>query len=155
MLGYLNNEKATNEVIVDGWFKTGDIAMLDEDGFITITGRLSRFSKIGGEMVPHMKVEEVLSKLLDQTPDDDSDDVLHVAVTAVPCEKKGEKLVVLYTTSHVSVDEMRQALTDTGLPNLFVPAADGFHKVDSLPLLGTGKLDLRGIKEMAAEIYGG
>ena len=153
MLGYLNNEKATNEVIVDGWFKTGDIAMLDEDGFITITGRLSRFSKIGGEMVPHMKVEEVLSKLLDQTPDDDSDDMLHVAVTAVPCEKKGEKLVVLYTTSHKSVDEMREALTGEGLPNLFVPSADSFHKVETLPLLGTGKLDLRGIKEKAAEIY--
>ena len=154
MLGYLNKEEATKEVIVDGWFKTGDMAMIDEDGFITITGRLSRFSKIGGEMVPHLKVEEVLSKFLDQTPEDDSDDDLHVAVTAVPDTKKGERLVVLYTTTHKSPDEMRQALTDAGLPNIFIPSADSFHKVDKLPLLGTGKLDLRGIKDMAAEIYG-
>jgi 1-acyl-sn-glycerol-3-phosphate acyltransferase len=153
MMGYLNNEAATREVIVDGWFKTGDMAMIDEDGFITITGRLSRFSKIGGEMVPHLKVEEVLSEFLDQTPDDDSDDGLHVAVTAVPDEKKGERLVVLYTTAHKSVDEMRQRLIDASLPNIFIPSADSFHKVDALPLLGTGKLDLRGIKDMAAEIY--
>lgn len=153
MLGYLNKEEATKEVIVDGWFKTGDMAKLDEDGFITITGRLSRFSKIGGEMVPHLKVEEVLSKLLDQTPDDDADDILHVAVTAVPDVKKGERLVVLYTVDHKTPDEMRQALTDAGLPNIFIPSADSFHKVDSLPVLGTGKLDLRGIKDTAKEIY--
>jgi acyl-[acyl-carrier-protein]-phospholipid O-acyltransferase/long-chain-fatty-acid--[acyl-carrier-protein] ligase len=104
-------------------------------------------------MVPHLKIEEVLSKLLDQTPDDDADDDLHVAVTAVADEKKGERIVVLYTTSHKSPDEMRQALTDEGLPNIFIPSADSFHKVDSLPLLGTGKLDLKGIKETAAEIY--
>ncbi len=153
MLGYLNNEEATREVIVDGWFKTGDMAMIDEDGFITITGRLSRFSKIGGEMVPHLKVEEVLSKFLDRTPSDDSDDALHVAVTAVADAKKGERLVVLYTTSHKTADEMRQELTGSGLPNIFIPSADSFHKVDSLPLLGTGKLDLKGIKETANEIY--
>jgi len=153
MLGYLNKPEATAEVIVDGWFKTGDMAMIDDDGFITITGRLSRFSKIGGEMVPHLKVEEVLSKFLDSTPDDDSDDALHVAVTAVPDEKKGERLVVLYTTNHKSVDEMREVLKEAGLPNIFIPSADSFHKVDSLPLLGTGKLDLKGIRETAAEIY--
>ena len=150
MLGYLNNEEATKEVIVDGWFKTGDMAMIDDDGFITITGRLSRFSKIGGEMVPHLKVEEVLTRLLDQTPEDDSDDVLHVAVTAVACEKKSERLVVLYTTTHKSPEEMRAALKEAGLPNIFIPSEDSFHKVDSLPLLGTGKLDLKGIKETAA-----
>jgi acyl-[acyl-carrier-protein]-phospholipid O-acyltransferase/long-chain-fatty-acid--[acyl-carrier-protein] ligase len=153
MLGYLNKPEATDEVIVDGWFKTGDMAMIDEDGFITITGRLSRFSKIGGEMVPHLKVEEVLSKFLDRTPDDDSDDALHVAVTSVADEKKGERLVVLYTTSHTTPDEMREELKGAGLPNIFIPSADSFHKVDSLPLLGTGKLDLRGIKDMATEIY--
>lgn len=154
MLGYLNNEAATKEVIVDGWFKTGDMAMIDDDGFITITGRLSRFSKIGGEMVPHLKIEEVLSEFLDQTPTDDADDGLHVAVTAVPDERKGERLVVLYTTSHKSPDEMRQQLMDSKLPNIFIPSVDSFHKIDALPLLGTGKLDLRGIKDTAAEIYG-
>ena len=142
-----------SEMCIRDRFKTGDMAMIDEDGFITITGRLSRFSKIGGEMVPHLKVEEVLSKFLDTTPDDDSDDVLHVAVTSVPCDRKGERLIVLYTTSHKTADEMRQELTDAGLPNIFIPSADSFHKVDSLPLLGTGKLDLKGIKETAQEIF--
>ena len=64
MLGYLGREDLTNEVVVDGWYKTGDVAEIDEDGFIKITGRMSRFSKIGGEMVPHIKVEEVLTKFM-------------------------------------------------------------------------------------------
>ena len=153
MLGYLNKKEATDEVIVDGWFKTGDMARIDEDGFITITGRLSRFSKIGGEMVPHLAVEEVLSKFLDQTPDDDSDDILHVAVTSVPDDKKGERLVVLYTVDHKTPDEMRDVLSGEGLPNIFIPSAANFHRVDKLPILGTGKLDLRGIKDMANELY--
>ena len=129
------------------------MAKIDEDGFITITGRLSRFSKIGGEMVPHLAVEEVLSKFLDQTPDDDSDDILHVAVTSVPDDKKGERLVVLYTVDHKTPDEMRDVLSGEGLPNIFIPSAANFHRVDKLPILGTGKLDLRGIKDMANELY--
>jgi len=152
MKGYLNKPEATKEVIVDGWYKTGDVAKLDEDGFITITGRISRFSKIGGEMVPHMQIEEVLSKFLDRTPDDDSDDHLSVAVTAVPCKRKGERLIVLYTCNHKTVDEMKTRLTDEGLPNMFIPSAESFFKIDELPILGTGKVDLKGIKDKAVEI---
>jgi len=58
-----------------------------------------------------------------------------------------------YTTEHKTVDEMRDALKEAGLPNIFIPSADSFHKVDALPILGTGKLDLKGIKETAAKIY--
>ena len=152
MKGYLNNPEATNEVVVDGWYKTGDVAKLDEDGFITITGRISRFSKIGGEMVPHLKIEEVLSLFLDRTPEDDSDDHLAVAVTAVPDEKKGERLIVLYACDHKSVDEMTAALSEAGLPNVFIPSAKSFFKVDELPILGTGEIDLKGIKDKAAEL---
>src|SRR5678816_2873969 len=61
MAGYLNQPERTAEVMRDGWYVTGDIASIDEDGFIFITDRLSRFSKIGGEMVPHLKVEEAVS----------------------------------------------------------------------------------------------
>jgi len=136
---------------VNNWAPT---AMIDDDGFITITGRMSRFSKIGGEMVPHMKIEEVLSRALDTTPDDDSDDHLLVAVTAVPCKKKGERLIVLYTVKDATSESMQQALKDDGLPNLFIPSADSFFLVDNVPLLGTGKLDLSGIKEKALELAG-
>ncbi|MDB4766514.1 MFS transporter [bacterium] len=152
MKGYLNNPEATNEVIIDGWFKTGDVAKLDEDGFITITGRISRFSKIGGEMVPHLKIEEVLSEFLDRTPDDDSDDHLTVAVTAVPDVKKGERLIVLYACDHKTVDEMKAKLSEAGLPNVFIPSSDSFFQVGELPILGTGKIDLKGIKDKAAEL---
>lgn len=151
MKGYLNNHEATAEVIQDGWYKTGDVAIIDDDGFVKITGRISRFSKIGGEMVPHLKIEEVLSQFLDTTPDDDSDDHLMVAVTAVPDEKKGERLIVLHTATQKSVDEMQQALKDASLPNIFVPTPQSFIQVDQLPILGTGKLDLRGIKNLALE----
>ncbi len=151
MKGYLNNPEATAEALQDGWYKTGDIALIDDDGFVKITGRMSRFSKIGGEMVPHLKIEEVLSELLDSTPDDDSDDHLLVAVTAVPDEKKGERLIVLHTATQKSVEEMQQSLKDAGLPNIFIPTPQSFFQVEHLPILGTGKLDLRGIKDLAME----
>ncbi|MEM6365260.1 MAG: AMP-binding protein [Planctomycetota bacterium] len=148
MRGYANQDELTREVIGDGWYKSGDIAHVDEDGFIHITGRLSRFSKIGGEMVPHIRVEEELSKLLCEAEDDDQ---LRVAVTAVPCPKKGERLIVLHTATSKTIDSLREGLTAAGLPNLFVPAPDSFIEVDAIPILGTGKLDLKGCKTLAAE----
>ena len=152
MLGYLGREDLTNEVIVDGWYKTGDVGEVDEDGFIRITGRMSRFSKIGGEMVPHIKIEEILSRLCDETPDDQSDnDQPNVAVTAVPDPKKGERLIVLYTHICMSVEDLQAGLKAAGLPNIFVPSADSFLQVEQLPLLGSGKLDLKSLKQMALD----
>jgi acyl-[acyl-carrier-protein]-phospholipid O-acyltransferase/long-chain-fatty-acid--[acyl-carrier-protein] ligase len=155
MQGYLDLPEASAEVLQDGWYQTGDMALIDKDGFIQITGRICRFSKIGGEMVPHMKIEEVLCKFLDETADADAaEDLPLAAVTAVADEKKGERLVVLYATDRRSVDELRHALTDAGLPNLFVPSPDSFFRVDSLPLLGTGKIDLKGVLKLAKEATG-
>ena len=89
MRGYLGEPELTRDALRDGWYVTGDIAAIDEDGFIRITDRLSRFSKIAGEMVPHMKVEERLQALLDEP---------HTCVvTSVPDAAKGERLVALYT----------------------------------------------------------
>ena len=135
------------EVIRDGWYNTGDIAFIDDEGFILITGRESRFTKIGGEMVPHIKIEELLSQQLAGG----EDAALQVAVTAVPDEKKGERLIVLHTKLEKSPDELRKGLTEAGLPNLFIPSTDSFLEVDAIPVLGTGKLDLKGIRTLAQE----
>ena len=145
MKGYLGQPEKTAEVLTDGWYVTGDIAAMDEDGFVQITDRLSRFSKIGGEMVPHIKVEEKLHELAGGTEQ-------LFAVTGLPDEKKGEKLVVLHTLEQEELADVIGKLGEADLPNLWKPRKDQFFVVDKLPYLGTGKLDLKGIKAMAAKL---
>lgn len=147
MKGYLGKPEKTAEVLRDGWYVTGDIAALDEDGFLTITDRLTRFSKIGGEMVPHMKIEEKLHELAGTTEQT-------FAVTGVPDGRKGERLVVLHTLDDDKLKAVLDKLGEAGLPNLWVPRANQFFRVEKLPYLGTGKLDLRGVKERALELAG-
>ena len=142
MVGYLNGPEKTAEVLRDGWYNTGDIAMVDADGFLRITDRLSRFSKIGGEMVPHIKVEEKLHELLDA-------DGQVLAVTAIPDEKKGERLVVIHTLKENLLKECLEKLSKSDLPALWKPRPDQFLYVEKLPYLGTGKLDLRKLRDMA------
>ena len=144
MLGYLGKPEKTAEVLRDGWYVTGDIAAEDEDGFLTITDRLSRFSKIGGEMVPHIKIEEKLHELAGLTDQ-------HFVVTSVPDGKKGERLVVLHTLPTDELKTVIDRLGESGLPNLWIPRPNQFFAVEELPHLGTGKLDLRKIKEIALE----
>ena len=141
MLGYLGRADKTAEAVRDGWYVTGDIGVMDEDGFIRITDRLSRFSKIGGEMVPHGAVEDELHGRLGQNG--------VLAVTSVPDEKKGERLMVVYTKGAADADALYRLLAESALPNLWKPGRDCYLEVDSLPMLGTGKLDLRGLKEIA------
>jgi acyl-[acyl-carrier-protein]-phospholipid O-acyltransferase/long-chain-fatty-acid--[acyl-carrier-protein] ligase len=142
MRGYLNDAKKTEEALREGYYVTGDIAAIDADGFVTITDRLSRFSKIGGEMVPHIRVEEKLHEAAGA-----SEQVF--VVTAVPDEKRGERLVVLYTGD---LDPKAVAAKVTGIPNLWIP--DRFYKVEGFPVLGTGKLDLQAVKAKARELDG-
>ncbi|MDD3469513.1 MAG: AMP-binding protein [Thermoguttaceae bacterium] len=155
MQGYLNLPEQTRSVLRDGWYVTGDMAIIDEEGFVQITGRLSRFSKLGGEMVPHLRIEEMLYDLLhlDDAADGDAPTV-PLAVTAVPDAKKGEKIIVLHTMPIEKPDELCHAMSAAGLPNLWIPSADAFYQVESLPLLGTGKLDLQGLKKLALTITG-
>jgi len=151
MLGYLDQPKKTAEVIQDGWYNTGDIGRIDDDGFIEITGRQSRFSKIGGEMVPHIRIEQELTRILDED-DTDEPEVL-CAVTAVPDARKGERIIVLHRPTKRPISEVIDELQKAGLPNLWIPAVESFREVDSLPLLGTGKLDLHRLKQVAMEAY--
>ena len=145
MQGYLGRPDKTAEVLHDGWYVTGDVAALDEDGFLQITDRLSRFSKIGGEMVPHLTIEEKLYELAGV-----AEQVF--AVTSVPDEKKGERLVVLHKLPEAKWVEFAARLPQLDLPNLWKPRADQCFHVDAFPLLGTGKLDLRKIRELAAQL---
>jgi acyl-[acyl-carrier-protein]-phospholipid O-acyltransferase/long-chain-fatty-acid--[acyl-carrier-protein] ligase len=142
MKGYLGRPETTAEVLRDGWYNTGDIAAVDEDGFLRITDRLSRFSKIGGEMVPHLKVEEKLHELAEVTEQT-------FAVAGVPDEKKGERLIVLHTLTEEKLRGVLARFADCDLPPLWKPRANQFFPIDAIPYLGTGKLDLRRLREMA------
>jgi acyl-[acyl-carrier-protein]-phospholipid O-acyltransferase/long-chain-fatty-acid--[acyl-carrier-protein] ligase len=153
MRGYLNHPEKTAELIQDGWYTTGDLAVIDDEGFIKITGRQSRFSKIGGEMVPHVRIEQEIARIIEDTPSDEADIVC--AVTAVPDAAKGERLIVLHKPLQKSVREITDQLQQAGLPNLWIPSSNSFFEVSQIPLLGTGKLDLRAVKEIALGLCAG
>jgi acyl-[acyl-carrier-protein]-phospholipid O-acyltransferase/long-chain-fatty-acid--[acyl-carrier-protein] ligase len=145
MQGYLGRPEKTAEVLKNGWYSTGDVAMLDEDGFLQITDRLSRFSKIGGEMVPHIRIEEKLQELAGAVEP-------CFVVTGVPDEKKGERIVVLHRLTEDKLKPCLDGLAQSDLPNLWKPRGDQFFHVEAFPVLGTGKLDLRKIKELAGQL---
>jgi acyl-[acyl-carrier-protein]-phospholipid O-acyltransferase/long-chain-fatty-acid--[acyl-carrier-protein] ligase len=142
MLGYIGEPELTRQVLRDGWYVTGDIASLDEDGFITITDRISRFSKVGGEMIPHMVIEEAINNLLGEAAS---------VVTAVPDEQRGEKLIAFYSRNGVSAEELWEKLNRSDLPKLWIPKRENIHCIDSIPLLGSGKVDLKHVKRLAGE----
>ena len=139
--GYLGEPELTADVLQDGWFRTGDLGRFDEDGFLYIEGRLSRFSKIAGEMVPHETVETKISEALALPPGERL-----FMVMGVPDEAKGEALVLLSTVDIVQ-SELRAKLCALGVANLWVPRT--IKRVDTLPVLGSGKLDLKGCKDLA------
>jgi acyl-[acyl-carrier-protein]-phospholipid O-acyltransferase/long-chain-fatty-acid--[acyl-carrier-protein] ligase len=142
MQGYLNQPERTAEVMRDGWYVTGDIARIDVDGFIAITDRMSRFSKIGGEMVPHLKIEETINAILGDSLS---------AVTAVPDESRGERLVAFYVCESVTPEALWESLSRTELPKLWLPRRDCLVPIDAVPTLGTGKVDLRRLRSLALE----
>ncbi len=140
MMGYLG--RPAHE---DDWYRTGDIAVLDDEGFLRITDRLSRFSKIGGEMVPHLKIEDAFHSVCGDEG---------CVVVGVPDLKKGERLVLMYTSDGISADEVWVRMNATDLPKLWVPKKENVYFVESLPTLGTGKLDLRGVRARAEGLVG-
>ena len=142
--GYLKDRERNAKVLRDGWFETGDLARMDRDGFLYIEGRQSRFSKIGGEMVPHGTVEEKIVEVLDLK----RSDVVPLAIGARYDDRKGEALVLL-TTVPIDAEDLRKKLTEAGLPNLWIPRI--IKPIDAIPVLATGKLDLKACKTLAAE----
>ena len=142
MQGYLNLPEKTEAVLKDGWYNTGDLVTIDDDGFVTIRDRLSRFSKIGGEMVPHMTIEETCLTALGI-----NESIL--AVTSIPDEKKGEQIVILYERDKVDHDALQRVLAESGLPKLYVPKSDNIIAIDAIPQLGSGKLDMMKLRQMA------
>ena len=144
MKGYLGERRLTEEVIQDGYYVTGDIGLMDDDGFIAITDRLSRFSKIAGEMVPHIKIEEKLHELfgaVEQT----------FIVTGAPDPKRGEKLVVLFK-GKVDIENLRGRLAASDLPKLWLPDRADFFPIAEFPVLGSGKLDMLALRALAKSL---
>ncbi|RJQ16235.1 MAG: MFS transporter [Nitrospiraceae bacterium] len=142
MLGYLNRLQQTADVIQDGWYITGDIGFSDEDGFIHITDRLNRFSKIAGEMVPHKKIEDEFYAGLSKTEQS-------IAVTSVPDDRRGERLVVLFTKEAGDREDLQKIMAESQLPNLWKPDNNNYILIDVIPVLGSGKIDLKGLKQLA------
>ena len=148
MQGYLEDPERTAAVLEDGWYATGDIAAVDDEGFITITDRLARFSKIAGEMIPHNRVEEALHSLLGATEQ-------VVAVASAPDRVKGERLIVLHTLPEAELKALLEKLDAAGMPNLWRPRPNAFHRIDAIPVLGTGKMDIKAVKRIALELDAG
>lgn len=145
--GYLGQPKKSAEVLIDGWFRTGDVGRVDEDGFLYIEGRLSRFSKIAGEMVPHETVEAAIAKVLGL----DSEAERKIAIVGVPDEQKGEAILLLSTIAGPALEQecidLRYKLLDHGLSSLWCPKA--IIPVKEIPVLASGKLDIKGCEELA------
>jgi len=140
--GYLNQAEKTASVMKGGWFKTGDLGRLDEDGFLYIEGRLSRFSKIGGEMVPHETVEDLINKALGHAEDE-----RRIAIVGVPDEAKGEALILLSSNPDIDLTDLRTKLSAAGIPALWIPKK--VVDVEEIPILASGKLDIKGCEERA------
>jgi len=143
MAGYLGDPGRTADALKDGWYVTGDIALIDEDGFLFITDRLSRFSKIAGEMVPHLKIEDAMARLIGDAP---------CVVTAVPDQARGERLVAFYVNPTVSAEVLWARMCESELPKLWIPKQENLHCVEAIPTLGTGKVDLKAVRAMALEM---
>lgn len=146
--GYLNDPKRTADVLdSEGWFRTGDIGRVDLDGFLYIEGRLSRFSKIAGEMVPHETVEETIVRALQL----EGESTRRIAIVGVPDVDKGEALVMLSTLpggpEAQEVVQLRYRLIDRGVPPLWIPKK--LIKVTEIPVLASGKLDVKGCEKIA------
>jgi acyl-[acyl-carrier-protein]-phospholipid O-acyltransferase/long-chain-fatty-acid--[acyl-carrier-protein] ligase len=143
MLGYLNPDADATFRGHGGWYDTGDLARIDDDGFVFLLGRMKRFAKVSGEMVSLTAVEDALAGAFPQ-----HGLRCEVAVVAVACDDKGEKLVAITNAEKLTLDEIRQVVRAKGLANLCVPRE--LRHVREIPKLGTGKVNHRALIESPA-----
>jgi acyl-[acyl-carrier-protein]-phospholipid O-acyltransferase/long-chain-fatty-acid--[acyl-carrier-protein] ligase len=143
--GYLGNPEKSAEVLVDGWFKTGDVGRVDDEGFLHIEGRISRFSKIGGEMVPHETIESAINKALGL----DAESERRIAIVGLPDPQKGEVIVLLSSIQNTTIDctDLRYKLLEQGIPSLWCPKT--IIPVPEIPVLASGKLDIKRCETLA------
>ncbi len=139
MPGYYRAPEMTRDAIRDGFYVTGDIGYVDEDGFLYVADRLARFSKIAGEMAPHLPIEEAIA------------DLTSSFVTGVADDWRGERLVLLYTNAETTPEALHERLYKAALPPLWIPKKEDMHHVDAIPVLATGKVDLQRARKMAVE----
>jgi acyl-[acyl-carrier-protein]-phospholipid O-acyltransferase/long-chain-fatty-acid--[acyl-carrier-protein] ligase len=143
MSGYLRFEKPgelepPSSSMGTGWYSTGDIVNIDDEGFVKIVGRVKRFAKVAGEMVSL----EVVEKMAVMT----STAFAHAASTQSD-PQRGETIVLFTTDANLGRDALLTVARDNGWPEIAVPRK--IIKVDALPLLGTGKLDYVTLKTWA------
>jgi acyl-[acyl-carrier-protein]-phospholipid O-acyltransferase/long-chain-fatty-acid--[acyl-carrier-protein] ligase len=145
--GYLGKPEKTAEILVDGWFQTGDVGRIDDDGFLHIEGRISRFSKIGGEMVPHETIESAINKALGL----DAESERLIAVVGVPDPQKGEAIILLSALGNTTIErdciDLRYKLLEEGIPSLWCPKT--IITVPEIPVLASGKLDIKRCETLA------
>jgi len=144
MKGYLNTEPQAKFAAQGGWYDTGDIVEVDDEGFVSIKGRMKRFAKISGEMVSLTAVEDALAGAYPLYGAR-----CQIAVVAVPDEDKGEKLIAVTNESRLTLADIRATIKAKGLTNLSAPRELRF--VQSIPKLGTGKTDHRALMQKLAE----
>lgn len=150
--GYLDKPELSDQVLQDGWFRTGDVGRFDEDGFLFIEGRVSRFSKIAGEMVPHETVENNIAQMLGLEEETER----KVAIVGIPDERKGEAIILLSTVAGPALEQelldIRYRLLDMGCSALWCPKQ--IVPVDEIPVLASGKMDIKSCEKIVAERLG-
>lgn len=141
MMGYIKSDKPT-EILSpeDGWYNTGDIVKIDQDGYIKILGRQKRFAKIGGEMVSLAAIEDIAVKI----DKENAHAVMHLLD-----KTKGEQIILFTTSQKVNRDSMRIQITNRELPELYLPKH--FVEVKEIPVLATGKTNYRELLKMAED----
>ncbi len=143
MKGYYGDIEETTLRIHNGWYDTGDMGVMDDDGFLWHRGRLRRFVKIGGEMVSLVKVEDVLNKLLPEN--------VVCCVVDVPNPTKGSDIVAALTTAEIDFKKIKKLMAKE-LPAIAIPKES--HVIENIPMMGTGKVNFREVERICRDYLG-